>query len=70
MVVVELRPVFAEARLLDHFITTELVTELHWLVLAVQATVGEVDVAVTACAICLPTRDVFRPKLTLSKRVR
>ncbi len=47
LIVVEIEAFFAEARLVDHLITSKLISKLHWLVLIEHSAIVLHDVAVS-----------------------
>lgn len=62
LVVIELGAVLAETRLMDHLVAAKIIAERVWLVVIVVTSVVEVDVAVSAGAICASHRHVLSAK--------
>ena len=61
LVVLEVGPVLAEVWLLDDVILSQLVPKVVWPVGVEKSSIGEVNVAVSACTIGLSSWNVFRP---------
>ena len=54
LIIVELWPFLPEARLIYDFISAQLIAESLWLVIMVEASVREMDVAISSRSISLP----------------
>ena len=62
LIVVELKMILAESRLLDDIVVSEFVSILARPVIVIEATVTEVDVAITACTISLASSNMLWSK--------
>ena len=67
LVVVKFEVLFAKARLVDHFVVTQLTAKLRWFVVVVQSSIVLNDVTVATRSVSLTSWNMFSSAISFNK---